>query len=90
MDYVQNLRNLDYMKYVPEKVKEVLLDRSMFQLLCLSYEIKAYLINAFAILSAFIYSNDPIEAQIILGEMKARNSRISNLDSLPAGESANT
>ena len=66
------------MKYVPDRIKEMLLDQSMFQILCYTYKLKAYFINASAILSAFIYSNDPIEAQIILGEMKARKSKIKN------------
>ena len=85
---LQKFNHQSILKYIPNTIKTYLFEKSWFQVLCLSFKIKAYAINASAILSAFIYSNDPIEAQILLGEMRQRqNKKFASYNDI-AGESA--
>ena len=57
-------------------MQEFIQEWSVFDILCLIYIAKAKAIEGAAVLSAFLYTSDPEEAQMLLAEMKNKNRSI--------------
>ena len=55
--------------YLPLSVRSFMEEWSVFDMLCMTYVIRQYVINCIAVMSAFLYTSDPIEAQIMLRQM---------------------
>jgi hypothetical protein len=70
---------------MPDKIKGVVEEWSLFDIMCLIYVLKNWVINAFAVLSAFMYSSDSHEAQVILMNMRSdykRNREVKGLSTM--------
>ena len=67
-------------------IQNIVNNWSMFDMLCLIYVIKDAVIMQTAVLSAFIYSSGPEEAQQILHDMKKKQGELSLDNSLDMGE----
>ena len=50
-------------------MKHLVIEWSLFDYLCLIYIVKTWAIDFTAVISAFIYSSDPEEAQLLLLQM---------------------
>lgn len=60
---------------LPPSVASMISDWSLFDILCLHFIIKDYMINGAAVMSAFILAKDPQEAQQRLMHMRANSRR---------------
>lgn len=57
--------------YIPESVAQFASEWSIFDMLCMIFVIKGWVMDMVSVISTFMYSSDPREAQIMLLHMRA-------------------
>lgn len=65
----QSLVRQKVLDLMSEDVKELVIEWSLFDYLCLIYIFKTWVVDMCAVLSVFLSSSDPDEAQLLLLQM---------------------